>query len=279
MNSSCIIFFLLHKILPNVSSGSEQSICNSEAVREELQDPELMDSVSVRELRIANEEVRTHLDTIKELTASPPSPKPDVNLQDAYDDSEPELPQSDRPFIIRRLEGWHFVNRVPEIRPYYGTLEIGLKFDPLLGKIIISIIKGKEMHAPDGSLMQLWVSVQQKTRICKKSSPFSAMGSMRLGSKSNASHKDPVAITEKVGKLYRTSIRSDTAEPVWDDRFTFNVPKEQLDMVFFDILIHDQKAIVGGLRMGHSGMHVASHHWANMIQRPGICITCRYVVQ
>ncbi|KAL5966376.1 Synaptotagmin-9 [Taenia solium] len=261
-----------------------QSICNSEAVREELQDPELMDSVSVREMRLANAEVKTHLDTIKELATAPSTLKPEEteqssNLQNECDDSEPELPQSERPFIIRRLEGWHFINRVPEMRPCYGTLEIGLKFDPNLGKIVISIIKGKEMYAPDGSLMQVWVSVQQKTRICKKSSPFSAMESMRLGSKSNASRKEPVAITEKAGKLFRTSVRSETAEPVWDDRFAFNVPKEQLEIVSFDILVHNQGGIIGGLKMGHSGMHVASQHWANMMQHPGVWITSKYMVQ
>ncbi|KAL5110566.1 hypothetical protein TcWFU_006742 [Taenia crassiceps] len=261
-----------------------QSICNSEAVHEELQDPELMDSVSVREMRLVNAEVKTHLDTIKELATAPSSPQPEElkqysNPQFEDDDSEPELPQSERPFIIRKLEGWYFINRVPELRPYYGTLEIGLKFDPHLGKIVISIVKGKEMYAPDGSLMQLWVSVQQKMRICKKSSPFSAMGSIRLGSKSNASRKEPVTIMEKEGKLYRTSVRSETAEPVWDDRFTFNVPQEQLEIVSFDILVHNQESIIGGLRMGHSGMYVASQHWAKMIQRPGVWISCKYMVQ
>ncbi|KAH9283419.1 hypothetical protein ECG_04908 [Echinococcus granulosus] len=261
-----------------------QSICNSEAVREELQDPELMDSVSVRELRVAKAEMKTHLDTIRELAIPPFIPKAGktnqyANLQNEYEDSETELPESERPFIIRRLEGWHFINRVPEMRPYYGTLEIGLNFDPHQGKIIISIIKGKEMRAPNGSLMQLWVSVQQKTRICKKSSPFSAVGSIRLGSKTKASGKEPVAITEKVGKIHRTSVRTETAEPVWDSRFTFNVPKEQLQIVFFDILVHNQEAVIGGLRMGHSGIYRASQQWADMIQRPGVWVSCTYMLQ
>lgn len=105
------------------------------------------------------------------------------------------------------------------------------------------------------------------------------MESMRLGFKSNASRKEPVAIAEKVGKLYRTSVRSETAEPVWDDRFTFNVPKEQLEIVSFDILVYNQGGIIGGLRMGHSGMYVASQHWANMIQHPGVWIAYKYMVQ
>lgn len=55
----------------------QQSLCNSEAVHDLLRDPDLMDSVSIRELRIADSEVKTHLNTIKELTV-PVGPEPQI---------------------------------------------------------------------------------------------------------------------------------------------------------------------------------------------------------
>ncbi|KAM3179316.1 hypothetical protein ACTXT7_000794 [Hymenolepis weldensis] len=122
-----------------------QSLCNSEAVHDLLKDPDLMDSVSVRELRIVNSEVKNHLDVIKELTV-PVNPEPEVHaseeqtadVENGRDDSEEELPADERPFIIRKLEGWHYINRIPEIRPCYGSLEIGLIHEPNLGKITVS---------------------------------------------------------------------------------------------------------------------------------------------
>lgn len=53
-------------------------------MREELQDPELMDSVSVREMRLANAEVKTHLDTIKELATAPSTPKPVCPIEEFF---------------------------------------------------------------------------------------------------------------------------------------------------------------------------------------------------
>ncbi|KAM7537858.1 hypothetical protein Aperf_G00000077689 [Anoplocephala perfoliata] len=267
-----------------------ESICNSEAVHDLLRDPDLMDSVSVRELRIANSEVKTHLDTIKELTV-PVKPEPEivepeeemVEMNDC-DDSEEELPADERPFVIRSLEGWHYINRVPELRPCYGSLEIGLFHDPNLGKITISIIKGKKITAPDNSLMEISVSVQKKTRMYKKSSPLQAIPSVRGGSKTrsgytNNNKNEPVAITEKPGKIHRTSVRCNTSEPVWDDRFTFNVPKEQLLNVSFDILVYHKESVIGGLRMGHAASYRASQHWAKMIKRPAVWAFCSYLLQ
>ena len=55
------------------------------------------------------------------------------------DDSETELPVTERPCIIRTLEGWHYLNRGNGRRAYYGSLEIGLNYDPNLSKIILAV--------------------------------------------------------------------------------------------------------------------------------------------
>lgn len=271
-----------------------QSLCNSEAVRDLLKDPDLMDSVSVRELRNANAEVKDHLDTIKKLTISAypeqnfnESEKQKEDNGNGEDDLEEELPENERPFILRRLEGWYYINRIPKIRPFYGTLEIGLIHEPNLGKITVSIIKGKNMLAPDNSFMEISVSVQKKTRICKKLSPLEAISSIRSsGSKfsgtpnsSNYTKTQPVAITEKPGKIYVTSVRSGTSEPVWDDRFTFNVQKEQLMNVMFDILVHHKEQIIGGLRIGRAVSYLASQQWTKMIKHPGVWAYRSYILQ
>lgn len=139
------------------------------------------------------------------------------------------------------------------------------------------------MIAPDNSLMEISVSVQKKTRIWKKSSPLQAIPSIRGGSKPRSGHannkNEPVSIAEKPGKLHRTAVRCETSEPVWDDRFTFNVPKEQLLNVTFDILVYHKEKVIGGLRMGHAVSYRASQHWAKMIKRPGVWAFCSYLLQ
>ncbi|VDD80134.1 unnamed protein product [Mesocestoides corti] len=281
--------------------ASPESLCNSEAVRDQLGDPELMDSISVRELRMANAD--TNLDTIKQLAMPPPSndpaqagdadywppsillPRTQEENQNRTEedseqaDSEPDLPENERPRVIRTLEGWHYINSVPRLRPVYGELEIGLLYDPSLGKLTISIIKGRKMVAPDGTFMKVWISVQQKTRICKKRTPFVAVTSAKASAKSGSSHNEPVAIIEKAGKIHKTSVRIDTADPVWDDRFHFNVAKEQLQNVFFDTLVYNQDSVIGGLRLGHFACYKASYHWNTMIKRPGVWVEQTYILQ
>uniref|UniRef100_A0A0R3TF07 C2 domain-containing protein n=1 Tax=Rodentolepis nana TaxID=102285 RepID=A0A0R3TF07_RODNA len=197
------------------------------------------------------------------------------------------LPENERPFTIRQLEGWYYINRIPSIRPFYGILEIGLIHDPNLGKITVSIIKGKQMLAPDNSFMEITVSVQKKTRICKKQSPLEAISSIRSGGTKfrgtpnsiNDTKTEPVVITERPGKIYVTSVRSETSEPVWDDRFTFNVQKEQLQNVMFDILVYHKERVIGGLRIGRAVSYLASQQWTKMIKRPGVWAYSSYILQ
>ncbi|KAM3179315.1 hypothetical protein ACTXT7_000793 [Hymenolepis weldensis] len=151
----------------------------------------------------------------------------------------------------------------------------------------VTLNTSKNMLATNNSFMEITVSVQKKIRICKKSSPLQAIPSIRSGgsrsrggTSSNSNNKsEPVAITEKPGKIYRTSVRSETSEPVWDDRFIFNVPKEQLLNVTFDILVYHKEEIIGGLRMGHAVSYRASQHWAKMIKHPGVWAYCSYILQ
>lgn len=149
------------------------------------------------------------------------------------------------------------------------------------------------MVAPDCSLMTVWVSVQKKTRTFKKATPFTAVtqGSTKnrstggstvgKGSLSNrgGGSGEPVQITEKAGKMRRTAIRTDTTDPVWDDRFEFNVAKDQLQTVSFDILVYNKDAVVGGVRIGRNASYRASRHWQSMTQRPGTWVSQTYILQ
>ena len=133
------------------------------------------------------------------------------------------------------------------------------------------------MRAPDGSLMEICVSVQKKTRICKKTTPFQAVA--RSSSKSRASSSEPVEIAVKAGRVQRTTARSETSEPVWDERFTFTVPKEQLFNVYFDILVYNGNYVIGGLRMGHSASYLAAQHWSKMVNKPKVWVFNSYMLQ
>lgn len=56
-----------------------------------------------------------------------------------FEDSETELSERSRPCVIRTLEGWHYINQVPRLRPVYGEIEIGLNLEPNLGRVTVSV--------------------------------------------------------------------------------------------------------------------------------------------
>ena len=135
------------------------------------------------------------------------------------------------------------------------------------------------MRAPDGSFMEISISVQKKTRVCKKTTPLQAIASARSGSRSRTSYNEPVEIAEKASRVQRTTMRCETAEPVWDERFTFNVPKEQLLNVCFDILVYNGERAIGGLRLGHAASYRPAQHWAKMINKPKVWVFYSYMLQ
>ncbi|VDN10764.1 unnamed protein product [Dibothriocephalus latus] len=115
------------------------SLCNSEAVREELMDPELMDSVSVREQQISTASLKMQFAKIKELVKKEPAEVQPRAPSPESDDSEGAVPEADRPYVVRRIEGWQYINRIPGERFLYGEIEIGLMYSPQKMRLTIEV--------------------------------------------------------------------------------------------------------------------------------------------
>nr|VZI44677.1 unnamed protein product [Spirometra erinaceieuropaei] len=211
------------------------SICNSEAVREELMDPDLMDSVSVREQQISTASLKTQFEKIKELVKKEPTEEqPKVPPPESGDESEEAVPEAERPFLIRRIEGWQYINRIPGERFLYGEIEIGLMYSPERMKLTIEICKGIDIANEQGETLTIWGVLLKKRRIYKKFQSNVSDLANRFGVVGE--------FKEKHGKARFTTVRQDTHNPVWDEKFEFDLPPNDMASVYVDLEIHEQKS-------------------------------------
>lgn len=121
-------------------------------------------------------------------------------------------------------------------------------------------------------LMDLFVSVQKKTKIVKKVTPF--------GKRSN----DAIELKEKASKLKKTDVRLQTATPVWDATFEFTVLPNHIQNIIVDILVYSSQGtlskdrVIGGVRLARQSTHKAMQHWQQMVNRPGFSFFVYYTL-
>nr|VZI44674.1 unnamed protein product [Spirometra erinaceieuropaei] len=248
------------------------SICNSEAVREELMDPDLMDSVSVREQQISTASLKTQFEKIKELVKREPTEEqPKVPPPESGDESEEAVPEAERPFLIRRIEGWQYINRIPGERFLYGEIEIGLMYSPERMKLTIEICKGIDIANEQGETLTIWGVLLKKRRIYKKFQSNVSDLANRFGVVGE--------FKEKHGKARFTTVRQDTHNPVWDEKFEFDLPPNDMASVYVDLEIHEQSKKLCTFRFCRNTAYRASRHWKLMMERPNTFVSMNYKIQ
>uniref|UniRef100_A0A0X3NIC7 C2 domain-containing protein n=1 Tax=Schistocephalus solidus TaxID=70667 RepID=A0A0X3NIC7_SCHSO len=244
-----------------------ESICNSEAVREELMDPDLMDSVSVREQQIAATSLKMQFARIKELVKMEPEEAPPSES----DESEEAVPEAERPYLIRRIEGWQYINRIPGERFLYGEMEIGLMYSPERMKFTIEICKGIDIANEQGDTLTIWAVLQKKRRIYKKFQPNVSDLANQFGVSGT--------IKEKQSKARFTTVRQGTHNPVWDEKFEYELSPNDMSSVYVDVEIHEQSRKLCAFRFCRNTAYRASRHWKAMMERPNSFIFMNYKIQ
>lgn len=85
-------------------------------------------------------------------------------------------------------------------------------------------------------------------------------------------------------KRVKTTVRAATLNPVFNESFSFDVPQNELEKVYFSLVVcHYQKEIkssklIGRVYLGLNFDVAAREHWTSMMHNPRKKIVCSYKI-
>ncbi|VDN18214.1 unnamed protein product [Dibothriocephalus latus] len=142
----------------------------------------------------------------------------------------------------------------------------------MLRTFIFQISKGINLTNEKGETLTIWAVLQKKKRIYKKSQSNVSDLANHFGVSSGGSK-------EKVSKARFTTLRQGTRNPVWEEKFDFDLPPSDMMSVYVDVEIHEQNKKLCNYRFCRNTAYLASKHWKLMMERSNSFVFMNYKIQ